>query len=103
MIAPSPANMIEQLVYLGVEFPKLRTVDVDSRSNEMSPEVRAKVAGEITAGMAIATSPKPDRDWLRLLLIHPLKWLAEKVGSAIINKLAGAALELLFKLTGLSP
>jgi hypothetical protein len=71
------------------------------RSNEMSPEVRAKAIGEITAGMAIAKSPKPDRDLIRLLLINPLKWIAEKAGSALISKLATDALALLLKITGL--
>jgi hypothetical protein len=60
------------------------------------------LAAEIEAGTAIAKSPKPDRKMINLLLIRPLKYVAERAGSAIISKLATAALELLFKLTGLS-
>jgi hypothetical protein len=68
------------------------------RSNELSPEVRAKAAGEIAAGMAILSSPKPDPKLLNLLLIKPLKWLADKAGSAIIAGLSLEALHLLLKL-----
>jgi hypothetical protein len=35
-----------------------------------------------------------------LLLVRPLKWLAERAGSAVIGKLAGDALELLLRLLG---
>jgi hypothetical protein len=47
-------------------------------SNEMAPDVRAKTSGEITAGATILASPKPDPNYIDLLLIRPLKWLAGK-------------------------
>jgi hypothetical protein len=72
------------------------------RSNEISGEVREKLIAEIDAGTAIARSPKPDRNMIELLLIRPLKYLADKAGSAVISKLATAALELLLRLIGLS-
>ena len=53
---------------------------------------------EITAGTTLLKAPKTDRTWIDLLLVRPLKYLAEKVGSAVINRLATVALEWLLKL-----
>jgi hypothetical protein len=59
------------------------------------------LTAEITAGRSLLASPKADARLIDLLLMRPLKWLAEKASSAIISKLALDALELLAKLTGL--
>jgi hypothetical protein len=40
-------------------------------SNEISGEVRDKLLGELTAGMAILKSPKPDPKMIDLLLKRP--------------------------------
>jgi hypothetical protein len=68
------------------------------RSNEISGEVREHLAAEMTAGRTLLKAPKADRTWIDLLLVKPLKYIAEKGGSAVIGKLATAALEWLFKL-----
>jgi hypothetical protein len=67
-------------------------------SNEISGEVRDQVLSELKAGREIITGSKPQRDLVDLLLVKPLKWLAEKSGSAIVSKLAGDALEWLIKM-----
>jgi hypothetical protein len=71
------------------------------RSNEFSVEVREKLLAEIKAGKEIISAPKPDKNYIELLLTKPLKYLADKAGSAIISKLAGGLLDLLGKITGL--
>ena len=68
------------------------------RSNEISGEVRDQLVSELWAGRKIIAAPKPQRGLIDLLLVTPLKWLAEKSGSAIVSKLAGDALEWLIKM-----
>ena len=68
------------------------------RSNEISGEVRDQLKAEITAGRTLLKAPKVDRNWIDLLLVKPLKYVIEKGGSAVIGKLATAALDWLFKL-----
>ena len=72
------------------------------RSNEISGEVRDQLVSELLAGREIIGAPKPQRDLIDLLLVKPLKWLAEKSGSAIIGKLAGDALAWLLRMIGAS-
>jgi hypothetical protein len=68
------------------------------RSNEISGEAREQLISELRAGRELLNGPKPQRDLTDLLLVKPLKWLLEKSGSAIIGKLAGAALDWLLKM-----
>src|SRR5262249_50577691 len=68
------------------------------RSNEISGEVRDQLKAEITAGRTLLKAPKVDRGWIDLLLMKPLKYIADKGGSAVIGKLATAALDWLLKL-----
>ena len=67
-------------------------------SNEISGEVRDQLLSELKAGREIITGPKPQRDLVDLLLVRPLKWLAEKSGSAFVSKLAADALTWLLKI-----
>jgi hypothetical protein len=62
------------------------------RSNEINNEVRDKLVGEITAGMAILRAPKPDPKMVDVLLIRPLKYLADKAAGPVIGATALAAL-----------
>jgi hypothetical protein len=71
------------------------------RSNEIAGEVRDKLIAEITAGMAILNSPKPDPKLIELFLIRPLKYIGDKAAGAIVGGLAVGALGILGKLTGL--
>ena len=87
----------------GVEFNEFdkdmkALIDELRRSNEISGEVRDQLLSELRAGSEIITGPKPQRGLIDLLLVRPLKWLAEKSGSAIIQKLALDALQLLLKM-----
>ena len=68
------------------------------QSNEISGEVRDKLVSELRSGKELITGPKPQRDLIDLLLVRPLKWLAEKSGSAIIQKLALDALAWLLRM-----
>ena len=68
------------------------------RSNEISGEVCAQLLSEMTAGRELLRGPKPSRDLIELLLVRPLKWLAEKAALAIVGTLAGEALDLLLKM-----
>ena len=70
------------------------------RSNEISGEVRDQLLSELRAGREIISGPKPERGLVDVLLLKPLKWLAEKSGSAIIGKLAGDALAWLLRMIG---
>jgi hypothetical protein len=71
------------------------------RSNEFSIEVREQAIAELKAGKEIIAAPKPDRNYIELLLARPLRYLADKAGSAIISKISAGLLELLGKITGL--
>jgi hypothetical protein len=70
-------------------------------SNTIAGEVREKLAGEMEAGTTILATPKADPKIIDILLVRPLKYIAEKSAGSIINKLALAALEALGRLTGL--
>jgi hypothetical protein len=70
------------------------------QSNEISGELRDQLVSELRAGREIISGPKPQRDLLDLLLVKPLKWLAEKSGTAIVSKLAADALGWLLKMIG---
>ncbi|MGC2117089.1 MAG: hypothetical protein WA656_21400 [Pseudolabrys sp.] len=67
-------------------------------SNEISGDVCAQILSEITAGRALLEGPNPSRDLIDLLLVRPLKYLAEKAAGAIIGTLAGQALVALLKM-----
>jgi len=68
------------------------------QSNEISGEFRDQLVSKLKAGRELAAAPKPPRDLINVLLVRPLKWLAEKSGSSMISKLAGDALEWLLKI-----
>ena len=68
------------------------------QSKEISGEVRDQIISELRAGRELLHAPKPQRDLIDLLLVKPLKWVAEKSGSAIIGKLAKDALEWLLRM-----
>jgi len=67
-------------------------------SNESAGEAQDQLIAEITAGRTLIRAPKVNRNWIDLLLISPLKYIAEKGGSAAIGKLATSALEWLLKM-----
>jgi hypothetical protein len=67
-------------------------------SNEISGDVCAQLLSEMMAGRDLLKGPQPSRDLIDLLLVRPLKWLAEKAAGAAIGKLAGLALEALLKM-----
>ena len=67
-------------------------------SNEISGDVCAQILSEITAGRALLEGTNPSRDLIDLLLVRPLKYLAEKAAGAIIGTLAGQALVALLKM-----
>ena len=59
--------------------------------------MRDKLVAEMKAGMAIVKSPKPDRGMIDLLLIRPLKWIAEKAAGATIAAIASEAMKALLR------
>jgi hypothetical protein len=65
------------------------------QSNKPSPEAKAQLTAEMKAGVEYAKAPKASRAVIDLLLVHPLKTLAEKFEGALIGKLAAQLLELL--------
>jgi hypothetical protein len=67
-------------------------------SNEISGDVCNQLLSEMTAGRELLKGPKPSRDLIDLLLVRPLKWLAEKAAGAIIGTYAGLALDALLKM-----
>lgn len=74
------------------------------RSNEFAGaagEVRDQLLAEITAGMTILRSPKPDPKLIDLFLKRPLLYIADKGAGVAIGVAATGAIALLGKLTGL--
>jgi hypothetical protein len=69
-------------------------------SNEIAGEVRDKLIAEMTAGMAILKSPKPDPKMIDLLIKRPLTFIIEKGSGAIIGTLAIGAMMALGKIMG---
>jgi hypothetical protein len=84
---------------INAEMGKL--LDELPRSNVISGETREKLIAELTAGMVIAKSPKPDPRLIDLLLKRPLMFIAEKGAGAVVGALATALLGLLGRATGL--
>ena len=68
------------------------------QSNQIAGESRDQLVAEITAGRALLTAPKPDRNLLNVLLLGPLYYLADKAGSAVVGVLADEALHLLLRM-----
>lgn len=73
-------------------------VDELRKSNEIAGEVRDKLLADMTAGRAILSGPKPDRNLVQLLLVLPLKWIALVAVGGIIGDHASQALDALLKL-----
>jgi hypothetical protein len=48
------------------------------QSNAIAGEVRDKLNAETKAGEAILSGPKPDRTMVYMLLVRPLRYIAEK-------------------------
>jgi hypothetical protein len=71
------------------------------KSNIITGQVRDKLVAEISMGMTLIKSPKPDPKLLDMLLKRPLMYIADKAGSAVIGALASAAALLLAKAVGL--
>jgi hypothetical protein len=71
-------------------------------SNEIAGDVRQQIEREILAGVEIVQSPKPNKRLLEILLLRPLRYIAEKAAGASIGHMAVAALEWLARYAGLS-
>ena len=103
---PQGTVIVQNHVTINIQGVEFREFDKDMkaligelrRSNEISGEVRDQLLSELRAGSEIITGPKPQRGLIDLLLVRPLKWLVDKSGSAIIQKLALDALEWLLKM-----
>jgi hypothetical protein len=67
-------------------------------SNEIASDTRDQLIAEITAGRTLLKAPKLDRNLIEILLLRPLRYLADKAGSAFIGGLAAEALHWLLKL-----
>ena len=70
------------------------------RSNEIAGETREKLLAELSAGLTILKSPKPDPNIVDLFLKRPLGFVIEKFASAAVDNVAISALALLGKITG---
>ena len=75
-------------------------IDAIRGSNEIPPEVRGQLTSEMKAGTEILSAPKVDRTLVDLLLIRPLKYVAEKCASVTVGELAKIALKALLRLIG---
>ncbi|MFZ0150683.1 MAG: hypothetical protein WAM72_20550 [Xanthobacteraceae bacterium] len=67
-------------------------------SNEIAGDTRDQLIAELTAGRVMLTAPKADRNLLEILLIIPLKYLADRAGSAVMGAVADEALHLLLQM-----
>jgi len=73
------------------------------RSNEIAGETREQLVSEMRAGRTLLEAPKLDPKLIDVLLVRPLKWLAERAGAAIVGGLAAEVLRLLLYLLSTSP
>jgi hypothetical protein len=104
--SPQGTVIVQNHVTINIQSEEFRrfnknfqaSIDELRKSNEIWGELRDKLLSELRAGEEIITGPKPQRDLIELLLVKPLKWLAEKSGSAVIAKLALDALAWLSKM-----
>jgi hypothetical protein len=106
---PEGTVIVENHITINVQSADLRELNAKldellshlRRSNEISGDVRDQLIAEIRAGKALLTAPKPNATLIELLLKRPLTFIAKQVAGTVIGRIAGAALELLGKLTGL--
>jgi hypothetical protein len=106
---PTGAVIVQNYVTINIHSTEFREFsgNIDEmlaelrRSNEIAGEVRDKLLAEITAGMAILKSPKPDPRLIDLFLKRPLAYIADKGAGVVIGVAATGALALLGKITGL--
>ena len=69
-----------------------------NQSNVIVGETRDQLVAEIQAGQRILTAPKPDRNWIKVLLIHPLTYVVLAASGGIIGDHANQALHLLLRM-----
>ncbi len=109
---PTGTVLVQNHITINVDSTEFRefSAKVDEvltelrRSNEFAGaagQVRDQLLAEITAGMAILQSPKPDPKLIDLFLKRPLLYIADKGAGVVIGAAATAALALLGKATGL--
>jgi hypothetical protein len=67
-------------------------------TNDLSPEAKDQVAGELRAGMELIKTPKPDKSALQTYLLRPLQWLTKEYFSGTVRAAAGAAFVALTKI-----
>jgi hypothetical protein len=98
--------VVHSHITINVRSPEFRASDAKldeliaelRRSNEIAGETRDQLVAEISAGRTILKAPEPDQKLIELLLLKPLRYLADKAGSAVIGGLAVEALHLLLRL-----
>jgi hypothetical protein len=106
---PGGAVLVQNHITINVnttEFRQLNSkldelIGLLRSSNEISGDTRNQLIAEITAGKILLTAPKSNAALIDLLLKRPLTFIAKQVAGTVIGRIAGAALALLGKLTGL--
>jgi hypothetical protein len=72
---------------------KMRMLLSELRSaNDLPPEVKDQVAGELRAGMELIKTPRPDESALQTYLLRPLLWLTREFINGAVRAAAGVAL-----------
>jgi hypothetical protein len=102
---PSGQIVVENHITINFDSPEFRHFSATMtellaevrQSNVIAGEVRDQLIAELKASRTILESPKPSRSLLQLLLVRPLRYIAEKGAGAVIGKLAAAALGALEK------
>lgn len=100
--AGNNANIVIEVNAGSAEFAsameKLEAVlDLLRGSNEIAPETKQVLEGDVRAGVAVAKSGRANRTYLDLLLFRPLHWIAEKFASSAIGTAASEAVKALIK------
>jgi hypothetical protein len=110
---PYPSDPAAPLVVSGYVFIDMRSAEFgelnakldqlirllnQNQSNLIAGETRDQLIAEIQAGQRILTAPKPDRNLIEALLMHPLTWIAGAAGAGIIGDHANEALNLLLRM-----
>jgi hypothetical protein len=105
---PGGSITVQNHITINVHSPDFRTFEnkMDQlvaelrKSNAIAGEVRDKLVAEMSAGMAILKSPKPDRRVIEMWLLRPLTWIATAAAGGTIGNRADDLVMMLMQIIG---
>lgn len=100
---PDAPLVVNGSLQIDARSPELRQLNAKlnhiirllSRSNAIAGDTRDQLVAEIRAGKALLAAPKPNVDLIKVLLVHPLTFLAKVAATAVVGACALEALHLI--------